>query len=106
MACANSKVTIEDEITSEKSKDYYINRGKLIYSMSLYFVAINKNLKYKYFFLNQFSLMIKLLLKSIVYLEIKHFYLCIGTIKGMQGYLDSFNNPETLINKIIKEDNF
>ena len=81
-------------------------RGKIIYSMSLYFVAINKDLKYKYFLLYQLLFIIKLLLKSIIYFEIKHFYLCIGTIKGIQRNLDAFNSPNTLINRIIKEDNF
>jgi len=108
MACSSSKVQIEDDIVNEKSINFYKYRGKVRYSMRLYFVLINRELSKILFFLNQLFFMIKLLIKVLIFLDIKYLYNLLGTIKGILTNIDvllTLKPPEELIKRIIRDEN-
>ena len=107
MACASSKVQTEDEIrNNERPINYYIDRGKIRYSMRLYFVLTNSELSRILFFFSQLLFTIKLLSKLILYLDLKYLYEIHGTTKGILINLDvlfSIQHPNKLVKKLISK---
>ena len=80
--CSGAKVEIEDIIMDKQSKEFYIERGKSIYIMGLYFIHQNKDLSLIHFIINKFLYVIFLFVKSTVFLDVNKYYLAIGIIKS------------------------
>jgi hypothetical protein len=104
MICADSKVQIEEEIRDkDRPINYYIYRGRVRYLMRLYFIIKNKELSRILFMFNQLTFLVKLLIKLIIYFDLKHLYNFFGTIIGMVISIDTLFNiqdPDKLIKKI------
>jgi len=104
MACAASKVEIEDDIMDTKSIDFHMYKGRVRYSMKLYFVITNTEFSRIIFFFSQLLILIKLLFKLIIFLDLKYLYDILGTIKGILINLDvlfSIQHPDKSIKRII-----
>ena len=80
--CAGAKVEIEEVIMDSQSKEFYSNRGKLMYLMGLYFVLQNKDLSRIHFIINKFLYLTALFVKGILFFNTSNFYLAIGIIRA------------------------
>ena len=108
MACAAAKVQLEDDIMNTKSKIFYMYKGRVRYSMKLYFVLTNTEFSRILFFFNRLLYLIKLLFKLIIFLDLKYLYDILGTIKEILINMDvlfSIQHPIKLIKRIKQLDN-
>ena len=83
-------------------------KGRIRYSMKLYFVLTNTELSRILFFFNQLYKIIKRLFKLIIFLDLKNLYDILGTIKGILHNMDvlfSIQHPIKLIKRIKQLDN-
>ena len=103
MACAAAKVQIEDDIMNTKSINFHMYKGRVRYSMKLYFVLTNTEFSRILFFFNQLLILIKLFFKLIIFLDLKYLYDILGTIKGILHNMDvlfSIQHPNKLVKRI------
>ena len=80
--CSGAEVEIEEVIMDSQPKEFYIERGKSIYLMGLYFIQQNKNLSLFHFMVNKFLFVIALFVKGTLFFNINKYYLAIGIIKA------------------------
>ena len=103
MACAASKVHIEDDIMDTTSINFHMYKGRVRYSMQLYFVLTNTEFSRILFFFSQLYRIIRFLFKLIIFLDLKYLYDILGTIKGILINMDvlfSIQHPNMLIERI------
>ena len=81
--CAEAEVEIEEVILDSQPKEFYINRGKSIFLMGLYFILHNKDLSLPRFMINKFLYLTALFVKGTVFLDINKYYVAIGIITSL-----------------------
>ncbi len=80
--CFNAKVDIEEKIIDQRPRKFFIERGKSIYMMGLYFIQTNVDLSLSHFLINRFLYIISLFLKALLFKDKERLYIAIGLVKA------------------------
>jgi glycosyltransferase involved in cell wall biosynthesis len=94
--CSGAKVEVEDIIMDKQSKEFYIERGKSIYIIGLYFIHQNKNLSLIHFIINKFLYCIAQILKGAIYLDKSRIFIMLGIITAFLKSLRVLSKFQTV----------
>ncbi|MFC2117185.1 glycosyltransferase family 2 protein [Bacteroidota bacterium] len=102
--CSAAKVEIEEVVMNSEPREFYIDRGRYIYLMGLYFILQNKDLSLTGFIIKNFLYLISLFVKGTLFIDTNRYYLAIGIIRAFfssRSFLLGFQSDDLFKSKFI-----